>query len=330
VSDLLKKICFSDMTTKHILAITGGVGGAKLALGLSKLLGPEDLSFMVNTGDDFTHLGFPISPDIDTLLYTLSGTCNTDTGWGRSEESWQFMQALKEMGAETWFALGDKDLAMHVERRRLLDSGLTLGAATAALARSFGIAHRILPMSNDRVSTRVLTRQGKMDFQHYFVREKCEPPVTGFEFEGATQALVHPDISELLNSPGLKGIILCPSNPFVSIDPILSIPGFREQLKACRAPVIAVSPVIGGAAVKGPTVKMMQELKIPNTADSVASHYAEFLDGFVVDIKDSALTGVIENMSINSLATNTLMKTLEDRIDLARTCLEFIDQLVRR
>jgi len=318
------------MTTKHILAITGGVGGAKLALGLSKLLGPEDLSFMVNTGDDFTHLGFPISPDIDTLLYTLSGTCNTDTGWGRSEESWQFMQALKEMGAETWFALGDKDLAMHVERRRLLDSGLTLGAATAALARSFGIAHRILPMSNDRVSTRVLTRQGKMDFQHYFVREKCEPPVTGFEFEGATQALVHPDISELLNSPGLKGIILCPSNPFVSIDPILSIPGFREQLKACRAPVIAVSPVIGGAAVKGPTVKMMQELKIPNTADSVASHYAEFLDGFVVDIKDSALTGVIENMSINSLATNTLMKTLEDRIDLARTCLEFIDQLVRR
>jgi len=318
------------MTTKHILAITGGVGGAKLALGLSKLLGPEDLSFMVNTGDDFTHLGFPISPDIDTLLYTLSGTCNTETGWGRSEEGWQFMQALKEMGAETWFALGDKDLAMHVERRRLLDSGLTLGAATASLAKSFGIAHRILPMSNDRVSTRVLTRQGKMDFQHYFVREKCEPSVTGFEFEGAAQALIHPDISELLNSPGLKGIILCPSNPFVSIDPILSIHGFREQLKTCRAPVIAVSPVIGGAAVKGPTVKMMRELDIPNTADSVALHYADFLDGFVVDIKDGDLIHIIYKMNINSVVSNILMKTLEDRIDLARTCLEFIDQLVRR
>jgi len=315
------------MTTKHILAITGGVGGAKLALGLSKLLGPDDLSFMVNTGDDFTHLGFPISPDIDTLVYTLSGTCNTETGWGRSEEGWQFMQALKELGAETWFALGDKDLAMHVERRRLLDSGLTLGAATASLAKSFGIAHRILPMSNDRVSTCVLTRQGKMDFQHYFVREKCEPSVTGFEFAGAAQALVNPDISELLDSPGLKGIILCPSNPFVSIDPILAIRGFREQLKTCLAPVIAVSPVIGGAAVKGPTVKMMRELNIPNTADSVALHYADFLDGFIVDIKDGDLVDKIEKMDINSVASRTLMKTLEDRIDLARTCLEFIDQL---
>ena len=315
------------MTTKHILAITGGVGGAKLALGLSKLLGPDDLSFMVNTGDDFTHLGFPISPDIDTLVYTLSGTCNTETGWGRSEEGWQFMQALKELGAETWFALGDKDLAMHVERRRLLERGLTLGAATASLAKSFGIAHRILPMSNDRVSTCVLTRQGKMDFQHYFVREKCEPSVTGFEFAGAAQALVNPDISELLDSPGLKGIILCPSNPFVSIDPILAIRGFREQLKTCRAPVIAVSPVIGGAAVKGPTVKMMRELNIPNTADSVALHYADFLDGFIVDIKDGDLVDKIEKMDINSVASRTLMKTLEDRIDLARTCLEFIDQL---
>ena len=169
-----------------------------------------------------------------------------------------------------------------------------------------------------------------MDFQHYFMREKCEPSVTGFEFEGAEMADINPDILELLTSPALKGVVLCPSNPYVSIDPMLSIPGIREQLKACRAPVIAVSPVIGGAAVKGPTVKMMRELKIANTADSVSSHYADFLDGFVVDIKDSALTDTIENMSINSLVTNILMKTLEDRINLARTCLEFIDQLVRR
>mgnify|MGYP001221512017 CR=1 FL=1 len=318
------------MASTHIMAITGGVGGAKLALGLSKLLGPADLSFVVNTGDDFTYLGFPISPDIDTLVYTLSGTSNTETGWGRSEEGWQFMQALKEMGSETWFALGDKDLAMHVERRRLLNAGTTLTATTAALASAFGITHRILPMSNDRVSTRVLTRQGKMDFQHYFVRDKCEPEVTGFEFEGAAQAHINPDISELLNSPRLKGVILCPSNPYVSIDPILSIPGFRKQLKACRAPVIAVSPVIGGAAVKGPTVKMMRELNIPNTAASVASHYADFLDGFVVDSKDSDLINSINKMSINTIVSNILMKTHYDKINLGRTCLEFIDQLVRR
>ena len=312
------------------MAITGGVGGAKLALGLSKLLGPEDLSFVVNTGDDFTHLGFPISPDIDTLVYTLSGTCNTETGWGRSEEGWQFMQALKEMGSETWFALGDKDLAMHVQRRNLLNNGLTLGETTASLARSFGVTHRILPMSNDRVSTRVLTRQGEMDFQHYFVREKCEPEVTGFEFEGAANAKINPDISELFDSPELKGIILCPSNPYLSIDPILSIPGFREQLRACPVPVIAVSPVINGAAVKGPTVKIMHELNIPNTADSVAAHYAEFLDGLVVDTKDSDLTDRLEDMNLNCLSFNTLMKTLEDKINLGRSCLEFIDQLVRR
>lgn len=318
------------MAGKHILAITGGVGGAKLALGLSKLLAPEELSFMVNTGDDFTHLGFPISPDIDTLVYTLSGTCNTETGWGRSEESWQFMQALKEMGSETWFALGDKDLAMHVERRRLLDGGATLTAATYALARSFGIKHLILPMSDDRISTRVLTAQGMMDFQHYFVREKCAPPVTGFEFDGAGQARVNPQIIELLNSASLKGVILCPSNPYVSIDPILSVAGFREQLSHCQAPVIAVSPVIGGAAVKGPTVKIMQELHIPNTADSVASHYADFLAGFVIDRKDAELVEAIKKMGINAMVTNTLMKTTGDRVHLGRACLEFIDQLLRR
>ena len=318
------------MTGKRILAITGGVGGAKLALGLSRLLGPEELAFVVNTGDDFTHLGFPVSPDIDTLIYTLSGTCNTETGWGRSNEGWQFMQALKEMGGETWFALGDKDLAMHVERRRMLSEGLTIGEVTASLARSFGIVHRIFPMSNEPVYTRVLTNEGWMDFQHYFVREKCEPVVTGFEFEGAAQALINPDIDEWLTSPGLTGVILCPSNPYVSIDPILAVPGIREQLVACRVPVIAVSPVVGGAAIKGPTVKMMQELSIPNTGDSVASHYADFLDGFVLDIEDSDLAAVVEAHGMASTVTQTVMKTLDDRINLGRSCLEFIDQLARR
>lgn len=318
------------MTGKRILAITGGVGGAKLALGLSRLLGPEELAFVVNTGDDFTHLGFPVSPDIDTLIYTLSGTCNTETGWGRSNEGWQFMQALKEIGGETWFALGDKDLAMHVERRRMLGEGLTIGEVTASLAKSFGIAHKIFPMSNEQVRTRVLTEQGEMDFQHYFVREKCEPMVTGFEFEGAAQALINPDIDEWFKSPGLTGVILCPSNPYVSIDPTLAVPGIREQLVACRAPVIAVSPVVGGAAIKGPTVKMMQELGISNRADSVASHYVDFLDGFVLDIEDSGLAAVVEGQGLECTVTQTVMKTLDDRINLGRSCLEFIDQLARR
>ena len=315
------------MKTPRFLAITGGVGGAKLSLGLAKLLGEDELAFVVNTGDDFSHLGFHISPDIDTLVYTLSGTCNTETGWGRSDESWQFMQALKQIGGETWFALGDKDLAMHVERRRLLGEGSTIGEVTASLAESFGIVHRIFPMTNDPVRTRVLTDGGRMDFQHYFVRDRCEPQVSGFEFEGSEQAVVNPQIVKWLDSDNLAGIIICPSNPFVSVDPILALPGLREQLRRCPAPVIAVSPVVGGEAIKGPTVKMMRELGLPNTADSVASHYADFLDGFVLDSQDSELAAKVEAFGLACTVTQTVMKTLDDRVNLGRSCLEFIGQL---
>jgi LPPG:FO 2-phospho-L-lactate transferase len=314
---------------QHILAITGGVGGAKLALGLSKLLGPEELAFVVNTGDDFNHLGFPISPDTDTLIYTLSGNCNTETGWGRSDESWRFMQALNDIGGETWFALGDKDLAMHVRRRQLLDAGLPISQVTASLAESFGVPHKIFPMSNDPVHTRVSTACGWLDFQHYFVREKCKPVVKGFEFQGAEKAQINADITERITSPSLGGIILCPSNPYVSIDPILSVPGMRDQLAACKVPVIAVSPVVGGAAIKGPTVKMMQELGIPNTAESVASHYADFLDGFVLDIQDRERASVVETHGLATTVTQTVMKTLQDRINLGQSCLDFIDQLTK-
>ena len=310
-----------------ILAITGGVGGAKLALGLSRLLGPEELAFVVNTGDDFKHLGFHISPDIDTLVYTLSGNSNTETGWGRSDESWQFMRALKDIGGESWFALGDKDLAMHVERRRLLDAGATLTIATAALAKSFGVKHAILPMSNDPVHTVVLTEGGRMAFQHYFVRDQCEPQVRGFEFEGSEKAVLNPNILSWLESDRLTGIIICPSNPFVSVDPILALPGLRKQLRDCPAPVIAVSPVVGGAAIKGPTVKMMRELGIANTADSVASHYADFLDGFVLDSLDQESIEKVQALGLACTVTPTVMKTLEDRVALGHFCLRFIAQL---
>jgi len=315
------------MSTSCYLALTGGVGGAKLALGLSQILDGDDLAMIVNTGDDFQHLGLHISPDIDTLVYTLAGKNNPETGWGRSDETWHFMQALESLGGETWFSLGDRDLAMNVERSYRLGTGQTLSQVTAALAAALGIRHTILPMSDDPVRTRVLTAQGPMDFQHYFVREKCAPVINGFDFEGIDRARPLPDIETWLMRPGLAGVFLCPSNPFVSVDPILSLPGLREMLKTCPAPVIAVSPVVGGAAIKGPTVKMMKELAIPHTASWVAEHYRDFLDGFILDAEDQALRPEIENLGLRVEVTNTVMVSLEDRVHLARACLDLAQKL---
>ncbi len=266
-------------------------------------------------------------PDIDTLVYTLAGENNPETGWGRRDESWNFMQALGDLGGETWFALGDRDLAVNVERTRRLRSGQTLSQVTAAFASAFGIAHEILPMTTDPVSTRVLTIDGELEFQHYFVRERCAPAVTGFRFAGIEDAQLNPAIAACLENPELAGIVLCPSNPFVSLDPILALPGMRERLQACQAPVIAVSPVVGGAAIKGPTVKMMAELSVPNSAAWVADHYRDFLDGFVLDTVDEKLAPEIESMGHTRHATNTVMVTLEDRIALARHCLQMMESL---
>lgn len=312
------------MTVPRYLALTGGVGGAKLALGLSKLLPPGELAFLVNTGDDFTHLGLHISPDIDTLVYTLAGQSNLETGWGRSDETWNFMEALARLGGETWFQLGDRDLAMHVERTFRLKRGEPLSQITAALASALAIGHAILPMSDDPVATLVRTTDGLLDFQHYFVRERCAPVVTGFEFRGAQAARINPLVLECLNDPGLRGIIVCPSNPFVSIDPILNVGNLRQLLAQSTAPVIAVSPVIGGAAVKGPTVKMMRELGIPGTADWVAAHYRDFLDGFVLDQVDAGSRDAITATGLEVAVTQTLMISLDDRINLARVCLDLI------
>lgn len=315
------------MAGEHYLAITGGIGGAKLALGLSRLLEGERLALAVNTGDDFEHLGLHISPDIDTLVYTLAGENNPDTGWGRRNESWNFMRELEALGGETWFALGDRDLAVNVERTRRLRNGQTLSRVTADLAARLGVAHPILPMTDDPVSTRVLTPAGELAFQDYFVRLGCEPAVTGFRFAGADQAKLNPAIATRLASPKLAGVILCPSNPFVSIDPILSLPGMRDHLQACAAPVVAVSPVVGGSAVKGPTVKMMTELSVPNSATWVAQHYQPLLDGFVLDRLDEALRPDVESLGMRTLVTDTVMVTLEDRVRLARDCLELLASL---
>ncbi len=304
------------------LALTGGIGGAKLALGLSRVLKPHEIAFAVNTGDDFEHLGLHISPDLDTLTYTLAGRSNTETGWGRHDESWHFMATLEELGSETWFRLGDRDLGLHVERTRMLAAGATLTEVTHHLAGALGIDHPILPMSDDPVRTLVRTPAGTLSFQHYFVRDRCRPTVTGFDFQGAGAATPNPRILEVLN--GCRGILICPSNPFVSIDPILAVGGMRAALKSCSAPLIAVSPIVGNRAIKGPTAKMMRELDLPTTARQVALHYGDLLDGFLLDERDAALHGTLP---MPTAVAQSVMTTLEDRIALAEAAVEFIRKL---
>jgi LPPG:FO 2-phospho-L-lactate transferase len=313
-----------DNDPRPVLALSGGVGGAKLALGLARILSPGALTVVANTGDDFEHLGLHISPDIDTLIYTLAGVANTQTGWGRHDETWSFMAALDELGGETWFKLGDRDLAVHVERTRRLKSGEKLSAVTASIAGSFGIASRILPMSDDRVRTQVLTRSGVLDFQRYFVEARCAPEVTGFLFEGAASARPHPDILAALRNPRLRAVVICPSNPYISIDPILAMPELRAALAESAAPVIAVSPIIGQQAVKGPTAKMMAELGRTVDVLTVAEHYRGLIDGFIVDTVDERTAS---RLAVPIAAQPVLMLSLEDREELARAALQFADRL---
>ncbi len=308
------------------LALSGGVGGTKLVLGLTHVLDPDALLVVANTGDDFEHLGLHVSPDLDTLTYTLAGLSNPETGWGRAGESWGFMGALEALGGESWFLLGDSDLAMHVERTRRLRAGDSLTAVTAHLTAQLGIATRILPMSDEPVRTVVGTADGPLPFQHYFVREKCAPAVTGFTFEGADTAPPNPAFLAALEAPGLEAIVICPSNPFISIDPILALPGVRDRLAASPAPVVAVSPLVGGEAVKGPTAKMMEELGLARTTTQVARHYAGLLDGMVIDTADAAAADEVRALGTEVLVTGTVMESLDGRIALARAVLAFAGQ----
>ena len=313
-----------DRLRGPVLALCGGIGGAKLALGLYRHLAPGALSVAVNTGDDFEHLGLHISPDIDTVLYTLSGTDNPDTGWGRADETWTFMAALEALGGETWFRLGDGDLALHVERTRRLGAGESLSEVCAAFARRFGLDARILPMTGDPLRTVVHTPDGPLPFQHYFVRKRCEPRVTGVTFAGAEAARPNPEILRALADPALGAVVICPSNPYLSIDPILAVPGMRIALGACPAPVVAVSPLVGGRAVKGPTAKIMAELGVPVTNAAIAAHYEGLIDGLVLDRADRAEAAEI---AVPALVTETVMTSLEDRIALAAAALGFAAEL---
>jgi LPPG:FO 2-phospho-L-lactate transferase len=306
------------------LAITGGVGGAKLALGLTHLLGPHELTFLVNTGDDFEHLGLHVSPDLDTLMYTLSDLANRETGWGRAGESWHFIETLRQLGGEGWFNLGDRDLAVHVRRTNLLREQRRLTEATKILYEAHDIAFTALPMSDAAVRTEVETDAGILPFQHYFVRERCAPRVRAIRFVGADCAQPSDELIDYLRAPDLAGIVICPSNPFLSIDPIVAIAPLRTLLMKVSAPIIAVSPIIAGAAIKGPTAKIMQELSLPLHAGAIAAHYGELIQGFILDKSDASLAAEIAASGMKVITANSLMQSLDDRIDLAHTALEFL------
>ncbi len=310
------------MSKPNVLALSGGVGGAKLALGLAHLLPPENLTVVANTGDDFTHLGLRVCPDIDTVIYTLSDLADKERGWGRAGETWNFMAALSRLGSENWFNLGDSDLAMHIHRTERLKQGATLSEVTAEIASTLGIKATVIPMTDDPVATIVETPDGPLAFQHYFVRERCQPAVTGFRFEGIEAADPAPIFAKHLENR-LDLILVTPSNPFVSIEPILSLPGVRDKIAKSLTPVIAVSPIVGGKAIKGPAAKMMAELGMPASALEVARAYRDVIDGFVIDVDDEAQVAEIEAIGMKVLVTNTVMNDLDDRITLARDCCDF-------
>jgi LPPG:FO 2-phospho-L-lactate transferase len=313
--------------TPRVLALCGGVGGAKLALGFAKIMSPGDFAVVVNTGDDFEYLGLHISPDIDTVLYTLSDRASQVRGWGREDESWNFKAALAELGVDSWFSLGDRDLAVHILRSLRLKQGQRLTEITLDMARAFGITALILPMTDSPVATLIETDEGPLPFQSYFVERKCEPVVRRIQFQGASHATLGSELIAALDSTRLEAIVICPSNPYLSIDPILAVPGISAYLRSRRVPVIAITPIIAGKAVKGPTDKIMRELGVAPAATSVVSHYGDLLDGFVMDLRDR---GDLMPPNQRVLYADTLMSSLDDRRRLASQALEFARGLAAR
>lgn len=312
----------------HVIALCGGVGGAKLAFGLTKILAPDDLTIVVNTGDDFIHLGLHVSPDIDTVAYTLSGLSDRERGWGLADETWNFMDQLRRLGGETWFNLGDRDLAMHVERTRRLAAGETLSAVTAALTAALGIRHAVVPMSDDPVRTMVRTAEGELEFQRYFVGEQCRPVATRVRFEGAEAASPSPAFATTLVRRDVGAVIICPSNPYLSIDPILAVPGVGPALERLGAPIVAVSPIVGGRALKGPAAKLMWELGVEPCLSAITEHYGGLLSGLVADRQDAEEAAALGAMGLPALATAAVMGSDEDRVRLARETLAFARGLV--
>ena len=286
---------------------------------MAHILDADEVTFLVNTGDDFEHLGLHISPDLDTLAYTLAGISNKTVGWGRENETWNFEASLQALGGETWFRLGDKDLALHIHRTHLLRGGSSLTSVTRSISKALGIHHTILPMSDDPVRTVVTTDEGTLPFQEYFVHRQCEPRVLSLDYRGADSARLNPSLA----LDDVSCVIICPSNPYLSIGPMLAVEDLRDFLSRSDIPVVAISPIVKGVALKGPTAKMMGELGLETSAATIADSYKDICSGFVLDCQDTELVGVVSEFGLRTVAFQTIMRTLQDRIDLARNVLKF-------
>ena len=314
------------MASGKIIALSGGIGGAKLGLGLHQIYAPEELYFITNTGDDFLYLGFYIAPDVDTLVYTLAGVNNTETGWGRADETWKTHNVLGELGADNWFKLGDKDLALHLHRSKALRNGERLTSITQDIANRFHLKATVLPMSDHMIQTVVDTNKGLLSFQEYFVKQASKPKIKNISFKSKNPE-PSAEVTEILMDPGLKGIVICPSNPYLSIDPILSIEKIRQSITESKRPRVAVSPIINGQSVKGPTTKIMNELGLEANVLTIAQHYKDYIDGIVIDTSDQDYVGQIESMGIQVKLSEIMMNNDDDKKRVAEDVIHFIDHI---
>ena len=294
-----------------------------MALGLARCLPPEDLVICVNTGDDEIFHGLHVSPDLDTIMYTLSGLSNQAMGWGLAGDTFTALEMLRRYGVDTWFNLGDRDLATHIRRTQLLSEGKTLSEVTTELNRSLGVDHQVIPMSDDPVKTVLSTDEGELPMQHYFVGRRAEPKVTEVRYVGADTAKASPGLEKAIAEAGM--LVLCPSNPYLSLGPILALPGVRQRLRAFPGKKVCVSPIVGGDAVKGPAGKIMAELGKQVSCVEIAREYRDICDVFVMDLQDQALVSEVEEMDITPLVTSTIMETEEDKIALAKEILALAD-----
>lgn len=315
-----------SVSAHRIVVLTGGTGGAKLVRGLERTLRGDALTVIVNAGDDLEWWGLHVSPDIDSVTYALADLLSRERGWGVEGDTFQCLEQMRRLGAPSWFQLGDKDLALHLTRTQLLREAKTLTEATAAISRMFGITARILPMSDDRVETRVLTADGELNFQEYFVRERFKPEVKSVRFIGAEKAAPAPGLLDAIHDA--SAVVIAPSNPITSIGPILAVPGIRQALQAANAPVVAVSPIVGGAAVSGPAGNLMRAAGLPVSIEGIADAYSDFLDVLVADTQDSAAR--LRKSDAELLFTNSIMRTDDDKQRLAQFILDAMPITRRR
>lgn len=305
-----------------VTALAGGIGAAKFLVGLAAVVPPEDITIIANTGDDIELHGLRICPDLDTVIYTLSGVVNEDSGWGIAGDTFELLKWLARYGEAPWFNLGDRDLATHIHRTEQLRRGLSLTEVTDHIRRSLGVRSRIVPMTDDYAPTRVATDEGEMHFQEYFVGRRCEPRVNQILLDEAKRS--RPAAGVVPAILGAEAVIVCPSNPFISIGPILAVPAVREALRQTRAPVASITPIIGGKALKGPAADMLRDLGHEASAVGVAALYRDFVRVFVLDEADSDLAPAVGELGLRVLVTNTVMNTKEDRARLARNVLEVL------